>query len=189
MVPWSPKDSPRWRHPSTPRILGSLRRVSLQRGLWPWDSAESSILYPGSLRDQSMQESVRASETTELLGQGPFGPSTSARRQIWHLKIWALSPIQESQPLGRGLTPGLRWELHGLSETTQHRRVHGPQKQQIFLDRIPSGLHLQPRGRSELRTSVHLPCKRRACLQRVLWPPGLRRELDSQECWQRLTES
>jgi hypothetical protein len=31
-----------------------------------------------------------------------------------------------------------------------------------------SGLHLQPGGRSEHQTSVHLPCKRRACLQRLL---------------------
>jgi hypothetical protein len=36
---------------------------------------------------------------------------------------------------------------------------------------------------------VHCPSKRRACLQRVLWSMGLRRELNSQECWQRLTES
>jgi hypothetical protein len=30
------------------------------------------------------------------------------------------------------------------------------------------GLHLQPGGRTEHLTSVHLPCKRRACQQRVL---------------------
>ena len=77
----------------------------------------------------------------------------------------------------------------GLSETSPHWRAHGWQKQQSFLDRVPSGLHLQPRGRTELQTSVYLPCQRRACQQRVLWPQGLRRELDSQECWQRLTES
>jgi exonuclease III len=33
------------------------------------------------------------------------------------------------------------------------------------LDRVPSGLHHQPRGGSELQTSVYVPCKRRACLQ------------------------
>jgi hypothetical protein len=52
-----------------------------------------------------------------------------------------------------------------------------------------SDLHLQPRGRSERQTSVHFLCKRRACLKRVLWPLRLRRELDSQDCWQKLTES
>jgi hypothetical protein len=33
-----------------------------------------------------------------------------------------------------------------------------------------SGLHLQAGGRSECQPSVHLPCKRRAYLQRLLWP-------------------
>ena len=42
---------------------------------------ENAILYPGSLRDQSVQESAWTAEATELLGQGPFGPSSSARRQ------------------------------------------------------------------------------------------------------------
>jgi hypothetical protein len=51
------------------------------------------------------------------------------------------------------------------------------------------GLHLQPRGRSECQIPVHLTCKRRAFLQRVLWSQKLRRELHSQFCWQRLTES
>jgi hypothetical protein len=36
---------------------------------------------------------------------------------------------------------------------------------------------------------VLLSHQRRGDLQRVLWPLRLRRELDSQECWQRLTES
>jgi hypothetical protein len=91
------------RHPSTPRILGSLRRFGLQRGLWSWDSGERAILYPRSLKDQFAQE-----------------------------------------------------------------RALGPQKQQSFLDRVPSCLHLQSRGGSELQNSVHLPRKRRDCLQRVL---------------------
>jgi hypothetical protein len=75
--------------------------------------------------------------------------------------------------------------IPGLSEISSCR----PQKQQNFLDRVSSGLHPQPGGRAEHQTSVHLPCQRRACLLRVLWPLGLRRELDSKECWQRLTES
>jgi hypothetical protein len=35
---------------------------------------------------------------------------------------------------------------------------------------------------------MHLP-HQRACLQWVLWPQLLRRELVSQECWQRLIDS
>jgi hypothetical protein len=96
--------------------------------------------------DQSMQESRWAAEATELLGQGPFRPSSSARRQSWDPDHF---PVMEV-----GLQGGL-W----------------PQS---------SG------GGSELQTSVHLPYKRRACLQRVLWPLGLRREFVSQESWQRL---
>jgi hypothetical protein len=45
------------------------------------------------------------------------------------------------------------------------------------------GLHLRPWGRSECQISVHLPCKRKAYLQRVLWPLKLRRDLVSQVCW------
>jgi hypothetical protein len=44
------------------------------------------------------------------------------------------------------------------------------------------GLHLQPRGSSKYQISVHLPCKRRACLHRILWPLKLRRDLVSKVC-------
>jgi hypothetical protein len=44
-------------------------------------SSEITILYPGSLRDQSMQESEWTTEATELLQQGPFRPSSLFRRQ------------------------------------------------------------------------------------------------------------
>jgi hypothetical protein len=50
------------------------------------------------------------------------------------------------------------------------------------------GLHLHPGSVAELQTSVRIPCKRRASLQRVIWPLWFKTELDSQECWQRLTE-
>jgi hypothetical protein len=40
----------------------------------------------------------------------------------------------------------------GLCETSKCRRAHGPQTQQSFLDRVPSGLHPQPPwGQAELR--------------------------------------
>ena len=56
----------------------------------------------------------------------------------------------------------------GLSETSLHRRVHGPQNQQSFLDKVASGLHPQPGGRAETQISVHLPHQRRVSLQGVL---------------------
>jgi hypothetical protein len=46
-----------------------------------------------------------------------------------------------------------------------------------------SGLYLLPGGKSECQISVQLPWKRKACLQRVLWPLKPRRELVSQVCW------
>ena len=52
-----------------------------------------------------------------------------------------------------------------FKETSPHRRAHGPQKQQSFLDRVPSGLHPQPGGRAETQTPGHLPCQRRISLQ------------------------
>jgi hypothetical protein len=72
------------------------------------------------------------------------------------------------------------WIL-GHSETSLCRRAHRLQKQHSFLDRVPLVFHLHPGGRAELQTSVYLPCKRRACLQREFWPLRLRRELDFQE--------
>jgi hypothetical protein len=46
-----------------------------------------------------------------------------------------------------------------------HLRAHGQQKQQSFLDRVPSGLHLQPGDGVETQTPGHLPCQRRVGLQ------------------------
>jgi hypothetical protein len=46
-----------------------------------------------------------------------------------------------------------------------------------------NGTQLLPEGKSELQISGHLPCKRRACLQRVLWPLKLRTDLVSKVCW------
>jgi hypothetical protein len=47
-------------------------------------------------------------EVKELFGQGPIWPSPSTRRQSWDPGFWAPSQPEESQPLGRALTPGLR---------------------------------------------------------------------------------
>jgi hypothetical protein len=176
-----PEDSPYHRHLSTPRILCLLRRVG-------FEGSDPGLSWEHHLVSQVSQRPVHAGEhmdirTNRASWRGSLWvPSSSAQRQSWNPDLWAASPPKESPPPGSVMTPG-------LSEISPHRRVHGQKKQQSFLDRVPSGLNLQPRGGSELQTSVHLPCKRRACLQRLLWPLGLRRELDSQESWQRLTES
>ena len=68
--------------PSTPRTLGSLRPV-----------------YAG---EHVGSRSNRASWTGSLL------PSSSARRQSWEPEPWTPFLPEESLPLGRALTPGLR---------------------------------------------------------------------------------
>jgi hypothetical protein len=96
--------------------------------------------------DQSIKESTWAAEATELLGQGAFRPSSSARRQCWDPDPWTPSQREESGAPGRTLTPEIRRWIWASD-------------------------------------FVQLACKTRACLQRVLWPLGLRKELDSQEFW------
>jgi hypothetical protein len=63
---------------------------------------------PSTPRTSWSPESMWAIEATELLGQGPLGPSSSARRQSWDPGPWAHSLPEESRPTGRDLTPGLR---------------------------------------------------------------------------------
>jgi hypothetical protein len=124
---------------------------------------------------------VQTTEATQLLGQTPFQLQTSK-----HL------PHQR-----RGVHPGgfclSRWGSHLGYQIPQRLVCEGESAD--YRSYVASGtgpvlgLHLQPGGRSEQQIYVHLSCKRRACLQRVLWPLRLRRELDYQVCWQRLTES
>jgi hypothetical protein len=113
----------------------------------------------GPQKQQSFMDRV-------LLGIHPQAGGGSELQTSEHL------PRQRIVRLQRGLWPRTQERapscIAGLSGTTPQRKAHEPQKQQIFLDRVPSGLHLQPRGGSELQTSVHLPCKRKACLQSAL---------------------
>jgi hypothetical protein len=57
-----------------------------------------------------------------------------------------------------------------------HRIPHG------ILRPLASGTQLLPGGRFEHQISGFLPCKKRACLQRIFCPLKLRRELLSQVC-------
>jgi hypothetical protein len=57
-----------------------------------------------------------------------------------------------------------------------HRIPHG------ILRPLVSGTQLLPRVQFEHEISGYLPCKKRACLQRILCPLKLRRELPSQVC-------
>jgi hypothetical protein len=127
IVPKSPEDSPCLTCHSTHRILGSLSRVSRQRGLWPWDSGESTILYAWSLRDQSTQESTWATEATELLGQGSFRPSSPARKWIRapESELCTRSLQEESLSTESALTIGTQ-EIVGLPWVlTEANRITG----------------------------------------------------------------
>jgi hypothetical protein len=97
-------------------------------------------------------ESTWATEETELLGHGPIWSSSSARRQRWDPDPWVPSLSEDSWPIEKALTPGLR------------RWIRAPNF-----------------GTTAL--------KEESFLQRVLWTLGTRWEFNSQECWQRLTES
>ena len=78
-----------------------------------------------------------ATEARELLEQGPYGPSSSARR--WSSVLCAPSLPEESLPPGSALTLGLRRDLQFLSSVflrRVHLGVHRLQKQQSSQDSV-----------------------------------------------------
>ena len=115
--------------------------------------------------------SHRASETAPFSGSRYPG-TFPARGEVFALPRRALP-----QHLGE-----TSWFL-GTTENSLHRWGCGLQKLTASGTGPVLGLHLLPGGKSEHKISVHLPWKRRACLQRVLWPLKLRRELVSQVSW------
>jgi hypothetical protein len=139
-----------------------------------------------SLRNTQYQRPVFAGELSSCR-------SNRASRTV-SLRVFIFSQEAELRPRPLHTFPA-RWQVRtppcilGPSETILCRRASRLQKQYSFLNRVLGGLYFQPGGRTETQTSVHFPHQRRACLQRVLWQLRLRRELGSQECWQRLTES
>jgi hypothetical protein len=56
-----------------------------------------------------------ATEATELLGHGPYGPSSSARRWTWSSVLYTPSLPGEILPPGSALTQGLRSNHHFFS--------------------------------------------------------------------------
>jgi hypothetical protein len=163
-------------------ILKAMLICVVKGGLWPQDQVRMPSCIPGTSETSLCRRACGLQKWHSFLVRVPSGlHQTSAhfpcqKRVSLQGRLWP--PDQARMPSC----------ILGPSMTSLLRRAHRLQKQHSFLDRVPSGLHLQPRGRAEIQTSVHLLCKRRACLQRVLWPLRLRRELDFQECWQRLTE-
>jgi hypothetical protein len=124
---------------------------------WPpgsaltWGLRCDRYFYPGSLWGWSAQEISRVTEATELLGQGPFRPSSSARRQSWSSALWAPSPPEESLPTGSALTPGTQ-ERAGLPGmlTEANRLTGGTRSSQRQLE------HLTPEITRWRKTNVRI---------------------------------
>jgi hypothetical protein len=124
---------------------------------------------------------------------GPFWDFIFSHEAELRPRPLHIFPTSGESACREGSDHWFRWEVHLVSWVPQRplctAESAGCRNNIASWTGSLSGLHLQPGGRAELQTSVHLPCKMRASLQRVLWPLRLRRELNSQECWPRLTES
>jgi hypothetical protein len=123
------------------------------------------------LTDSGTSGSHRASATVHV--SGSIQPGTFLDRG------------EVSAQPGRELSEHL-WETSWFPDSTKtslHRWECGQQKLTASGTGTVSGLHLLPGVKSKHQMSVHLPWKRRACLQRVLWQLKLRRELVFQVCW------
>jgi hypothetical protein len=92
----------------------------------------------------------------------------------------SMTPLKNSFPIIASLeyptkteTQGnsLDFSIWGLSEVGPHRKACWRKKQQCFLDRVPTGLHPQPGGKTDPQSSVLLSCQVRVGLQGVLLHP------------------
>jgi hypothetical protein len=139
------------------------------RGPWPGESADTGK-DPHRIRHGILRPLV--SGTQRLLQSNCAGPETTlikeADNPAWSRAQVPSSPLQHHGP----------WPRESADTCKDpHRTLHG------ILKPMVSGTQLLPGGRFKHQISGHLPCKRRACLQRVLWPLKLRIELVSQVCW------
>jgi hypothetical protein len=127
-----------------PIPLGTLYR-SPGRALTPGLTWEHNLVSWDSQRpvlagEQADHRSNRASYI------GSLQAFIFSKRQSWDQELWETSLSEESRPPGRALIPELRWDFHVVSQVTQtslHRRALGLQNNSL-LDRVPSGIHLQP---------------------------------------------
>ena len=128
---------------------------------------------PSNLRPQNhgwVEQNISTKESQRVLCQLHEGQRNPEWPETGIHSGWGQPPIFFLNPAEGAKDP----------EDSPHHRIHITPKIQASWD---SG------SRSELQTSGHLPCIRRAWLQRVLWPLWLRWELDYQDGWNRLTES
>jgi hypothetical protein len=139
-----------------------------------------------------VHDSSQNTEATELCGQGPFRPSSSARRQRWSSEHCVATPPEESWPPGRILTPRLRWDCHLLSlfsqrpvhtrESTGHRSNRASWKGSLWASILCQEVELIFRPLCTFPTRGKLAYSK--CSDP--WDSG---ELESQDFRQKLTES
>jgi hypothetical protein len=138
-----------------------------------------------SLRDQSAQLRVQTAEATQLLGQAEV-TQLLGQTSFWAPDIWASFLARGEVTAWEGSDCQRRYESHFVSPVPQRSVCAGDHAEcrgNTSSGTGPvSGIHLQLGGRSERQIFVHLPCKRRACLQRVFCPLTVRNKLDSQDC-------
>jgi hypothetical protein len=68
---------------------------------------------------------MHTEERTELLGQGPYRPSSSARRQSWAQDLFALSLPEESLPAKSALTTRTQERVGFPGVLTEANRITG----------------------------------------------------------------
>jgi hypothetical protein len=111
------------------------------------------------------------SGTQRLLQSNRVGPETALIREAEN-PAWSGSQVPSSPHQHRGSLRAVSGHPHD-----PHRTLHE------ILRPLVSGTQLLPGGRFKHQIFGHLPCNRRAWLQRILWPLKLGRELVSQVCW------
>jgi hypothetical protein len=102
------KKSNSWQFVTNNFLLRYMHQDPFQSGPPPPSSFWTQQRTLSTPRTSLSPESTWAIEETELLGQGPLRPSSSARRLSWDPDPWAHSFPEESRPTGRVLTPELR---------------------------------------------------------------------------------
>jgi hypothetical protein len=112
------------------------------------------------------------SGTQHLLQSNPTGPEIALIKEADNL-AWSGAQVPSGPLQHQGSLPA--------ESLDTHEDIH--MIPQGILRPLVSGTQLLLGGRFKHQISGHLPCKKRACLQRVLWPLKLRRDLVSQVCW------
>jgi hypothetical protein len=123
IVPRFPEDSAHHRCQSTPRILGSLRRVGLQRGSDPGSQVRASSCIPGLSESSPSRGTCWPQKQQSFLDRVPLGlhPQPGGRAETQtsgHLPC-------KSLPAERALTTGTQERIELAGVLTEANRITG----------------------------------------------------------------